>query len=232
MDNLLEIKNLTKLFVTSENEKVLALENLSLNISKNKLNIFIGKTGCGKTTLLNIIAGLDKNYKGEITSNTTNLNISYVFQHYTLFPWRNILDNIAFNLEIQGIKKSIRLQKSAELATKVGLAGFEKSYPYELSGGMRQRVAIAQSLAKSPDLLLLDEPFGALDDETRQNLQQMLLNLIETEKMTVIMVTHNITEALLLGDNIFEFSARPGKIVKQYEGTKSLHGSKGCSMLK
>ncbi len=216
MKYLLEIESIEKKYLTDSQKEVVAIKDLSLSIPKNKLSILFGETGCGKTSLLNIIAGLDKDYSGEIISNSGNLNIAFVFQHYTLFPWRNVINNIAFSLEIAGVKKSKRLKEAAELANKVGLQGFEKSYPNELSGGMRQRVAIAQSLAKKPDLLLLDEPFGALDNKTRTSLQKMLLDIIQTEKITVIMVTHNIEEAILLGDNISILSQRPSKVIANY----------------
>ncbi len=215
MKQLLSIKNISKTYRTNAGEQIHALKNLSLSIPENKLTILIGETGCGKTTLLNIIAGLDKNFSGEInfSSNPTHpLNISYVFQQYTLFPWRNIINNVAFSLEMQGVSKSKRYDRAEELLKKVGLTGFEKSYPHELSGGMRQRAAIAQALAKKTDLLLLDEPFGALDDATRREIQQTFLQVMETENFTAILVTHNIEEALLLGDHICIFSNRPSQI--------------------
>jgi len=203
MRNLIKIKNLSKEYKT-KNKTHIVFDNLSLLIKENKITILLGKTGCGKTTLMNIIAEIDSQYTGKIIK--PNLNISYVFQNYTLFPWRNVLDNISFCLEVQGIKKIERLKQAKILVNKVGLQGFEKNYPHELSGGMRQRVAIAQSLAKKPNLLLLDEPFGALDDETRKNIQKLLLNIIKNENLTVVMITHNMDEALLLGDYIYTYS--------------------------
>ncbi len=216
MKSLLEIENIEKKYLTDSQKEVVAIKDLSLSIPKNKLSILLGETGCGKTSLLNIIAGLDSDFKGNIISNYGNLNIAFVFQHYTLFPWRNVINNIAFSLEIAGVKKSKRLKEAAELAKKVGLQGFEKNYPHELSGGMRQRVAIAQSLAKKPDLLLLDEPFGALDNITRTALQNMLIDVMQTEDITIIMITHNIEEGILLGDKIFILKSRPSKIIANY----------------
>lgn len=188
--------------------------------TENKLTILIGQTGCGKTTLLNIIAGLDKKFTGSIEyseNRISHLKISCVFQHYTLFPWRNILNNVAFSLEMQGVSKSKRFTCAEELLEKVGLHGFEKSFPHELSGGMRQRAAIAQALAKKPDLLLLDEPFGALDNPTRCEIQKTFLQLMETEHLTALLVTHNIEEALIMGDHVCVLSPRPGKITAEHE---------------
>lgn len=215
MKQLLNIKDITKTYSTDAGEQIHALKNLSLSIPEKKLTILIGETGCGKTTLLNIIAGLDAGFSGDIqfsNNKQSQLNMSFVFQHYTLFPWRNIINNVAFSLEMQGINKTKRYARAEELMEKVGLKGFEKSYPHELSGGMRQRAAIAQALAKKPDLLLLDEPFGALDDATRREIQQTFLQVMETESFTTILVTHNIEEALLLGDHICIFSNRPSQI--------------------
>lgn len=215
MGNLLDIKNLSKTYRNNAGKEVLALNDLSLAIPENKLTILIGQTGCGKTTLLNLIAKLDSDFAGKVVfaeRESHELNISFVFQHYTLFPWRNIINNVAFSLEVGGVSKKQRYEQAEDLLMKVGLNGFEKSFPHELSGGMRQRAAIAQALAKKPDLLLLDEPFGALDDATRQELQQIFLQLMETEKITTVLVTHNIEEALIMGDYVCVFTPRPGKV--------------------
>ena len=220
MSNILEIKNISKTYLTDAGDQVHALENLSLSIPKNKLTIMIGQTGCGKSTLLNIIAGLDKKFSGNLefaNKEKSPINISFVFQHYTLFPWRNIINNVSFSLEMRKMNKAKRYEIAEDLLAKVGLVGFEKSYPHELSGGMRQRAAIAQALAKQPDLLLLDEPFGALDDATRTELQKTFLKLMETENITALLVTHNIEEALLMGDHVCVVSPRPGNISSEYK---------------
>jgi NitT/TauT family transport system ATP-binding protein/sulfonate transport system ATP-binding protein len=180
----------------------------------------VGATGCGKTTLLNLIAGLERPDRGYVRLGDGlrfSDNIAYVFQHYTLFPWRTALRNIAFGLQMRGLPRNERSRRAGELLNKVGLAGFENAYPHELSGGMRQRAAIAQALAMEPKLLLMDEPFGAVDDTTRSELQQMLTKLWQENDTTVLFVTHNIDEAIVLGSRVMVFSGRPGRIVRQFK---------------
>jgi NitT/TauT family transport system ATP-binding protein len=220
MNDIVNIESVSKIYKTNTSGRVLALDRFSMSIPENQLTVMIGQTGCGKTTLLNIIAGFDQQFSGTVEygkKGASQLIVSCVFQHYTLFPWRNIINNVAFSLEMQGVKREKRFSRAEELLNKVNLSGIEKNYPHELSGGMRQRVAIAQALAKKPDLLLLDEPFGALDDGTRRELQKVFLNLMKTESITALLVTHNIEEALMMGDRILVMSPAPGRIVAEHK---------------
>ena len=216
----LELRGIGKTFRSDKGHDVKALDNVNLCVYPGQFVTLLGATGCGKSTLLNLIAGLDCPDNGNLTYGDDlhfGQNIAYVFQQYTLFPWRTTLKNISFGLQMRGIPRNQRKKKGTELLKRVGLGGFEKSYPHELSGGMRQRAAIAQALAIEPKLLLMDEPFGALDDSTRTELQQMLIDLWKESRTTIVFVTHNIDEALMLGDRVLVFSDRPGKIMKEYK---------------
>jgi ABC-type nitrate/sulfonate/bicarbonate transport system ATPase subunit len=180
----------------------------------------VGVTGCGKTTLLNLIAGLDTADEGYLRLGQDlrfGDNIAHVFQHYTLFPWLTTISNVSFGLQMRGVRRSERHHRAAALLARVGLGGFENAYPHELSGGMRQRAAIAQALAIEPKLLLMDEPFGAVDDSTRTELQKMLTNLWQENQTTILFVTHNIDEAIVLGSRVLVFSERPGHIACEFE---------------
>ena len=215
-----EIRGLCKTFYSDLGSTVRALEDIDLTVHCGEFLTVVGATGCGKTTLLNLIAGLDTPEKGFIRL-SDNLkfgkNIAYVFQHYTLFPWRTVMSNVSFAMEMRGVSRRERRQRTLELLSKVGLAGFEKAYAHELSGGMRQRVAIAQALTIEPKLLLMDEPFGAVDDSTRTDLQQMLTDLWQENQTTVIFVTHNIDEAIVLGTRVLVLSERPGRIAFEFK---------------
>ena len=216
----LEIRKLNKSFCSGYGSAVQALLDIDLTVNSGEFLILLGATGCGKTTLLNLIADLDKPDEGLLSLNSTlkfGDNIAYVFQHYTLFPWRTTLGNVTFTMEMRGLSRHLRKLEAAKLLSKVGLKGFESSYPHELSGGMRQRAAIAQALAIKPKLLLMDEPFGAVDDNTRAELQQMITQLWHENQSTIIFVTHNIDEALILGDRVIVLSERPGRIVHEYK---------------
>jgi len=216
---ILELKEVTKNFYSDSGEKIRALEDLNLFVTEGEFITLVGATGCGKTTLLNLIAGLEMPDNGQLSlGEDLNLgeNVAYVFQHYTLFPWRNTLSNVCFGLQMRGIRRKKRKSEAMQLLSKVGLEGFENTYPYELSGGMRQRAAIAQALAIKPKLLLMDEPFGALDDSTRRELQQMLIELWQENRTTILFVTHNIDEAVLLGEKVLVLSERPGRIIREF----------------
>ncbi|WP_024822702.1 MULTISPECIES: ABC transporter ATP-binding protein [Aminobacterium] len=214
---IIHVRNLRKTFSTSQSEKICALVDINLEIQKNDFVCIVGPSGCGKSTLLRIIAGLEKatsgevSYQGELIS-CPGRERGMVFQEYSLFPWRNILDNIGLGLEFAGKSTEEKQQKSMEYLKLVGLEKFGKAFPHELSGGMRQRAAIARALANDPEVLLMDEPFGALDAHTRILLQQELLRIWEAHKKTILFVTHSVDEAVFLSDKIVLMSARPGEI--------------------
>lgn len=213
-------ENIRKVFLNKNEEKPLeALGGIDLDIREGEFFAIVGPSGCGKSTFLEIVAGLIKPTSGRIfidnkPINGPDLNRGIVFQGYALFPWRTVLGNIAYGLEEKGIPEQKRKDICGKYITLVGLAGFENHYPYQLSGGMKQRVAIARVLAYDPDILLMDEPFAALDTQTREMLQAEVLRIWNETKKTVLFVTHNIEEAVFLADRIAVMSARPG-IIKQ-----------------
>ncbi|MGE8448913.1 MAG: ABC transporter ATP-binding protein [Comamonas sp.] len=195
-----------------------ALERVDLEIEKGEFVVLLGASGCGKSTLLNLVTGFDKPTAGRIVVNGREVNkvdphCGMVFQQYALFPWLTVIDNVAFGLKMKGIARAERLQVARRFIEMVGLKGFEDKYPNALSGGMRQRVSIARVLANDPDVILLDEPFAALDAMTRQVLQDELLQIYEKSKKTIIFITHSIDEALLLSTRMLIIGARPGRVV-------------------
>ncbi|NPV62276.1 MAG: ABC transporter ATP-binding protein [Methanotrichaceae archaeon] len=213
---LLEIKNVGKLFQV-DGQDMEALQDINLSIRDHEFVCFIGPSGCGKTTLLRIIAGLDDPSSGSVYLDGDLImgpgpERGMVFQEYSLFPWRTVIDNIAFGLELKGVNKKERLERSKQYLKMVGLERFSDRYPHELSGGMKQRVAIARALVNDPKALLMDEPFGALDAQTRNIMQSELLRIWEEERSTVVFVTHSVDEAIYLADRIVIMSARPGRI--------------------
>lgn len=213
----LAVKDLNKIFSKEGAKPLTALDSINLDIEKEEFISLVGPSGCGKTTLLRIIAGLEEPTSGEILLEGNEIKgpdseRGMVFQEYSLFPWLSITDNIAFGLEMKGIGKEERRKTAAEYIEIVNLKGFENSYPHELSGGMRQRVAIARALANAPKLLLMDEPFGALDAQTRNRMQHELLDIHEKTRKTVIFVTHSVDEAVYLSDRVVVLSSRPGRI--------------------
>ena len=214
---MLSIKNLNKTYHTEEGDEVVALSDINLDVADKEFVCFIGPSGCGKTTLLRIIAGLEEPDSGTLTVNNEPItgpgpNRGMVFQEYSLFPWRTVLKNITFSLELKKISKSEREKIAIEFLELVGLLEFADSYPHELSGGMKQRVAIARAMVNDPDVLLMDEPFGAVDAQTRNRLQHELLNIWEKKKKTVVFITHSVDEAVFLADKVVVFTARPGRI--------------------
>lgn len=213
----LVIRGLSQQFPREDGTVLTAIEGLDLNVEDKEFVCILGPSGCGKTTLLRMIAGLDSATGGEILLDGElmtgpNPKIGIVFQEYSLFPWRTVLDNVAFGLEMQGMGPAERCQVARKYLDLVGLPTFEGSYPSELSGGMRQRVAVARALALDPVVLLMDEPFGALDAQTRNMLQHELLTIWEKTKKTIIFITHSVDEAVYLADRIVVLTPRPGRV--------------------
>jgi NitT/TauT family transport system ATP-binding protein len=213
----LVIENLTRSFVRDDGSMLTAIEQVDLTIHQKEFICVLGPSGCGKTTLLRIIAGLDLATTGNILLDGEqikgpNPKVGIVFQEYSLFPWRNVIDNVAFGLEMQGMGREERYLRAHKYLELVGLSQFSQSYPSELSGGMRQRVAVARALALDPVVLLMDEPFGALDAQTRNLLQKELLEIWEKTKKTIIFVTHSVDEAVFLADRLVVLTPRPGRV--------------------
>jgi NitT/TauT family transport system ATP-binding protein len=213
----LEVDHVSKRFAVDQGEGVEALHDVSLGVGEGEFVCLLGPSGCGKTTLLRIIAGLETPTEGEVrvdgvpvTGPTPRLGM--IFQDYSLYPWRRVLDNIAFGLELAGVERAERLGKAREYLDLVGLEGFADSFPYEHSGGMRQRVAVARALATDPAVVLMDEPFGALDAQTRNAMQRELLEIWTKTRKTVLFVTHSVDEAVFLADRIVVLTARPGRV--------------------
>lgn len=214
--NVVEINNLNLIYQSTKSETE-ALTDINLAIQEKEFVSIVGPSGCGKTTILSLIAGLIKPTSGQVlvmgkTPNLKNSFCGYMFQRDNLLPWRTIEKNIYFGLELKKLATKERKQKAIDLTHKYGLGEFLKKHPTELSGGMRQRVALIRTLALQPELLLLDEPFSALDYQTRLELCDDILGIIKTEKKTAILVTHDIQEAISMSDRIIVLSARPGKI--------------------
>ena len=215
-----EAKNLSLVFQTADSP-VTALSDINLSIARGEFVSFIGPSGCGKTTLLRVIADLEQISAGSITVNGVAPEqarlaraYGYVFQAAALYPWRNVLRNVMLPLEIMGLPAAERHSKARKQLELVGLTGFERKFPWQLSGGMQQRVSIARALACEPEMLLMDEPFGALDEITRDHLNEQLLRLWERTGKTVVFVTHSISEAVFLSSRIVVMSPRPGRIIE------------------
>lgn len=212
-NSIVEVKGIGKQYVGG----VQALKGVNLAIRAGELTTFLGPSGCGKTTLLKIIAGLLEPTEGKVFVNGRNVTgpgaeRAFVFQDFALMPWANVLRNVSFGLELTGMTKNERFDIARKYINEMGLAGFEESYPHELSGGMRQRVGLARALAVNADILLMDEPFSSVDEQTRRKFQEDLLDLLEIEKKTVIFVTHSIEEAVYISDQIVLLSPRPGRV--------------------
>lgn len=224
MEDIIKINNLSKVFKDKHGGEVVALQNINLDIKRGEFISIIGSSGCGKSTLLRIIAGLETEYEGNITINdkpilSPSRDKGVIFQDHRLLPWLTVAENIEFSLSEDQLDKEDLIKEHIDL---VGLKGFENVYPSQLSGGMAQRASIARALANKPEVLLLDEPFGALDAMTKINMQEELLKIWEKEKITMIIVTHDIDEAVYLGDRVVVMSSRPGKI-KRIENTDLGH---------
>jgi NitT/TauT family transport system ATP-binding protein len=201
----------------AEAGELVVLDNVDLDIAQGEFVSLLGSSGCGKTTLLRIIAGLVTPDEGrvEVAGGAVagpRRDVCMVFQSFALLPWRSVLDNVAFPLEIDGMSRAERMAVARRYIDLVGLGGFERNYPHELSGGMQQRVGIARALTRNPTLLLMDEPFAALDAQTREVLQEDLLRIWKETRSTIVFVTHSIDEALILSDRVVIFRARPGAV--------------------
>jgi NitT/TauT family transport system ATP-binding protein len=225
------VRNVAKCFPSPDGKRVDALENINFEVEDaysregrdtGEFRVLLGPSGCGKSTLLRLIAGLDQPDSGEILVNDQPVHgpgkdRGMVFQKYTSFPWLTVADNIAYGLKISGVPQEKCREIVAQLIKAIGLSGFETAYPETLSGGMQQRVAIARTLAVRPSVILMDEPFGALDAQTRGEMQQLLLRIWDETASTILFVTHDVEEAIYLADRIFIMSAHPGTIVEDLQ---------------
>ena len=214
--------DVSKTFLVPGQEQLLhVLNKVTLSVRENEFLVILGPGQCGKTVLLNCIAGLIEPTKGEILINDKPIDgpgpdRAMVFQRYALFPWKTVEANVAYGLAVRGVPAKQRIEMAHKYIELVGLSGFEKAYPEQLSGGMKQRVGIARAYCNNPDILLMDEPFGALDAQTRYAMEKELRTIWEKEKRTVIFVTNNIEEAIYLGDRVVVMSALPGRVKTEY----------------
>ena len=218
---LLAVENIVMHFGTAEGG-VTALDNVSFTVAPGEFLAVIGPSGCGKSTLFNVIGGLLGGYDGRVAVAGEKVygphaSIGMVFQEESTFPWRNVVDNVAFPLEIAGMAKRERIERARHFVSMVGLDGFEKRYPAELSGGMRQRVSMARTLASEPKILLMDEPFASLDEQTRLLLGDKVLQIQQQLNQTMLLITHNITEAVQLADRILVMTYRPGRVKRMVD---------------
>jgi NitT/TauT family transport system ATP-binding protein len=218
----LRLTGISKTFAASDGTPVHALDDVSLDVREGEFVSLIGPSGCGKSTLFQIIGGLLDSDGGEVSVDGSMLNgarrdIGMVFQEESTFPWRTVIDNVAFPLELAGLGKAEREERARRFVSLVGLDGFERKFPDELSGGMRQRTAIARTLAFEPRILLMDEPFASLDEQTRILLGDKILQIWRELKQTTLLITHNITEAVQLSDRVAVMTYRPGRIKRIIE---------------
>jgi NitT/TauT family transport system ATP-binding protein len=219
---VLHMKNISKAYKSSNSYNHTVFDGIDLQIKEGEIVTVIGKSGCGKSTLLNIVAGLDKSFTGELLIegrpvNSTGPDRVVIFQENALFPWLNVIQNIEFALREDRVPKELKTEIAMNYLNLVGLADFATSNIHQLSGGMKQRVSIARALSLNPKILLMDEPFAALDIHTRQLLHSELLRIHEETKKTILFVTHNIEEAVLLGDRVILLSHSTGKIRREFE---------------
>ncbi len=219
MDKLL-VRRVRMVFPRRRGDPVVALEEISLSVRDEEFVVIVGPSGCGKSTLLRLVAGLMEPTSGEMLLDGRPIrgpsaDRGMVFQSYTLFPWLTVQRNVEFGLALRRVPAEERRRVAARFIAEVGLEGFEDAYPEQLSGGMRQRTALARALANDPEILLMDEPFGALDSQTRQLMQELLLRIWEHAHKTVLFITHDIDEAILLADRVLVMTARPGRIKKE-----------------
>jgi NitT/TauT family transport system ATP-binding protein len=211
---MISIEGASKVFSDGE---VVAFEKFDLDVFDHEALCIVGPSGCGKTTLLRCIDGLIPLSEGQVRIRDEPVtrahpNVAMVFQHFGLFPWMTVEGNVSYGLKVGGVKKTERLERALKYIELVGLSGFEKKYPYQLSGGMQQRVGLARALTMEPEVLLMDEPFASVDAQTREILQEQLLSIWETHRRTMIFITHSIEEAILMGDRVAVLSTRPGRV--------------------
>lgn len=221
MEPKIKIEDITKSYGEGE-KRVQVLDGIDFTVDDREFVVILGPSGCGKTTLLKMMDGLISPTSGEITIDGNPITgprpeLALVFQNFGLFPWRTVRRNITLGLEIQGVPKDAQQRRANELIELIGLEGFEESYPSELSGGMQQRVGLARALAVNPEVLLMDEPFGALDAQTKDQMQTELLRLWEDERKTVVFITHDISEAVYLADRILVMSSKPSTMVHEVD---------------
>ena len=212
----IQARDISLTFKPKNRDPVTALKELTLDVAKGEFVSLVGPSGCGKSTFLNVLLGLLKPDGGEIRLNGKQITgpgqeRAMVFQEFGLLPWRTVLANVELGLELKGVQASVRRERAMELIKMAGLAGFASHYPHELSGGMKQRVGLARALVTDPEVLLMDEPFAALDAQTRDLMQMELLQIWDRTKKTVVFVTHSIEEAAYLSDRVIVISARPGR---------------------
>jgi NitT/TauT family transport system ATP-binding protein len=210
---LLAVEDLTVHFNT-KGGAIDALRDVNLTIGKGEFVSLVGPSGCGKSTLLRVVSGLHRNYSGRVTldDKLRSRSLGYVFQRDALLPWRTVLDNVATGLEIRGIGKRERRERARDMVDRVGLGGFEDAYPGQLSGGMRQRASVARTLIYRPELILMDEPFGALDAQSKGRVQELFLSIWDEMRPSVIFVTHDLAESIYLAERVVVLSGRPGHV--------------------
>ncbi|QGQ95610.1 ABC transporter ATP-binding protein [Paenibacillus psychroresistens] len=218
---MIEIKNVSKTFTQKKGKSYVALDQVSFAVEKGEFVSLVGPSGCGKSTLLNLIAGFETEYEGKIEVNGEKVTAPgpdrvVVFQEHGLFPWLTVLDNVAFGLKQKGMSKKDRYELASEQIKAVHLSKFVDRYPHELSGGMKQRVSIARALVMDPDILLMDEPFAALDEQTRYILQKDLEEIWQKTHKTILFITHNIREAVILSERVLVMATQPGRIKKEF----------------
>jgi len=220
-DPAVEIKGLRFRLKDRVGREIQILDQMDLNVRSGEFIAIVGPSGCGKSTLLNFISGLVPAQVGEVSVFGNKVkgvdpSIGYVFQQHALLPWRNVIRNAEIILEIKGVPQEERREKAREMLAHMGLEGFDHHYPGEISGGMRQRVSLARTLVSDPKLILMDEPFGALDAQTKLLIQEMFLKYWERHRKTVIFITHDLAEAVSLADRVLVMSARPGRLIAEY----------------
>jgi NitT/TauT family transport system ATP-binding protein len=218
---MIKVESISKTFTSIDGTQIKALDRVTLEVIEGEFVSLVGPSGCGKTTLLEIIAGLQAPEVGKVSLNGKRLNADfgwagYMSQTDTLMPWRSVMQNAEIGLEIRGVLQDVRRKQVSTLIEQVGLTGFEDKFPSEISGGMRRRLGLVRMLAYDPKVMLLDEPFGALDALTREMLQRDLLRLWQKHRRTVVFVTHDLVEAITLSDRIILLSARPGRVKREY----------------